>query len=389
MQLRNVIYYHNIIALGGTTTHALELIKKYYEKKDITLIYKYDDGNRIGEFRKYVRCIKLEPKEEIECETLFIDYEGHENLKQFKAKKYYQIIHAMYKTNKITPKTNDLFDKYICVSDIVKKEYQELTGLPDSKFIVSRNPLTINDNEKTQPIIIGSFTRLSWEKGKARMERLIQKLDLEHVNYLWLIFTNSLETFYSKNVIKLQPRNDIRNIIAMCDIVAQLSDCEGDCYAIKEAKAIMDKVLITPIESFFEMGCTKEQDIILDFDMKNIDQVVAKIKALKHKPRQSKFIPKEDRYNELLIDSISDYKGGKNMKFTVKALPKFENIVDSQIGKTRKAGEEWEVTEERKDILVSANLVTVIGQVPQAQAQEVKTETKPKKTVRKAVRKTK
>ena len=384
--MKNVIYYQNVLGLGGTTTYEIELCKKYCDIKDITLYYKEGDFYRINELKHYVHCVKWEG-EEVECDNFFTNYEFDQNvLDQFKAKKYYQVIHCQYKTNKVQPKLNDKFDLYICVSWIVLKEYKELTKLSDEKLIVSPNPLTIEDVDRKPPLIIGSFTRLSWEKGEDKMKRLIQELDRQKVNYLWFIYTNDVGNIRSENVIYHEPKQSIRNLIAMCDIVAQLSLCEGDCYTIKEAKAIMDKVLITPCPSFFEMGCDRQKDIVLEQDMSNIDEVVYRLKDLANKKqeRKSSFIPKQDRYNELLEDGISYYTRLKDMKFKVKALKKFEGITDSEVGRVRKEDEIWIVDGARKDLLEEKGLVEVVEEIKD---EVIENAIKPKKEVKKAVRK--
>lgn len=355
--MKNIFFCRYILGLGGTTTFLTELIKKYYKTKDITLYYVNGDQSRILELKKYIRCVKWNG-EIVECDNLFVNYD-HEGFENFKAKHYYQIIHAQYKTNKIYPKVNDLFEKYICVSEIVKKEYQELTGLPDDKFIVSPNPIFISEKEKKSPLIIGSFTRLSWEKGKNRIESLIKALDSYEVNYKWFIYADGSLSVTSKNVIYKSPEQNIRNVISMCDIVAQLSDCEGDCYTIKEAKCIIDKVLITPCPSFFEMGCSKDKDIILNYDLSNIHEVVEKLIELgKQKPAKlSNFKPKEDKYNELLLDGKSNYGGIKMVK-----IKTVVDYYDKEKKKTFIVGDINEVDIERAKVICNAGLAQMINE---------------------------
>lgn len=360
--MKNVIYYENVLSLGGTTTYEIELCKKYCETKDITLLYKNGSKERIAELENYVRCIKWNG-EEIECDNLFTNYD-HSGIEKIKAKKYYQVIHAQYITNKIKPKVEPIFDYYICVSKVVRKEFIELTNLPKNKVLVSYNPITIEDSERKPPLIIGSFTRLSWEKGKDKMQRLIQELDRQKVNYLWFIYTSDINAIKSNNVIYQKPISNVRNIMAMCDIVAQLSLCEGDCYTIKEAKSIMDKVLITPCPSFFEMGCDRNKDIVLEQDLSNIDEVISRLKEMadNKKPRQSKFIPKGDKYNKLLINGNNNYRELVNKKYRVKALKEFENVVDNQVGRKRKENEEFIVNGVRKETLLKHKLIEVLSE---------------------------
>lgn len=322
--MRNVIYYHNIIGLGGTTTYEYELIKKYHKKKDIVLFYKTGDKKQIAKLRELID-VREWNGEEVECDTFFTNYEfSNEVLNKFKAKKYYQVVHAMFKTNKVVPRTNEKFDKYICVSQTVLDEFKELTGLSDSKLMVSHNPLSVLEEETKPILLIGTFSRLSWEKGSKRMEKLISRLDKENIEYLWFVYTNDSLNIRSDNVFYHKPVMNPRRIMATMDIIAQLSDCEGDNYTTKESKMCNKdvKLLVTPIKTFYENKIIGEDDIVLDFDMSNIDEVIEKIKnvAASKQSRISEWKPLDDEYDSLFVDSKSKYKyvREKEMKIRIK-----------------------------------------------------------------------
>lgn len=60
----------------------------------------------------------------------------------------------------------------------------------------------------------------------------------------------------------------------------------------------------------------------------------------------------------------------------LKALQEFERIVDSTIGRTRKNGEIFEVSEERAKVLLNANLVEVVEEKIEKVEKVVKEEVK-------------
>lgn len=64
----------------------------------------------------------------------------------------------------------------------------------------------------------------------------------------------------------------------------------------------------------------------------------------------------------------------------VRAKQEFELMIDATIGRTRKLGEEWEVSEERAKVLLEHNLVTVVEEpeIRVAAPEEIE-EVKPKK----------
>lgn len=79
----------------------------------------------------------------------------------------------------------------------------------------------------------------------------------------------------------------------------------------------------------------------------------------------------------------------------VKALKKFESVVDSTVNRVRKAGEEFEVDAERVELLLKNNLVEVLDKAEpkkaKAEEPEIKTavieEPKVKKAVKKSTKK--
>lgn len=320
--MKNVFYYQNILRLGGTTTFVYELIKKYHNTKDITLYYNTGDTEQIKKLKKLCRVVQWNGEDEVECDVFLTNYDFNDKvLTKFKAKKYYQVIHAMYITNKVQPRLDKRFEKYICVSEIVRKEFQELTNLPNDKLLVSYNPLQIAKNEAKPRLLIGFFTRLSWEKGLEHIKSLIKALDKEKVNYLCFIYTNDACDIKSDNVfIHKALANDVRSIMATMDIVGQLSKCEGDNYTIKEAKKCNKdmKVLVTPLDCFYENNVIGQDDLVLQHDESNLNEIVNKIKALAE-AKQSKlndWLPPKDIYNDILEDGISDYEEEIEMKVT-------------------------------------------------------------------------
>lgn len=79
----------------------------------------------------------------------------------------------------------------------------------------------------------------------------------------------------------------------------------------------------------------------------------------------------------------------------VKALKKFESVVDSTINRVRKTGEEFEADAERVEVLLKNNLVEVLDKAEPKKAKveepEIKTavveEAKVKKAIKKSTKK--
>lgn len=322
--MKNIIYYEDVMHLGGTTTYEIELCKKYYKTKDITLYYKTGSSQQIARLKRYVRCVKWNG-EDVDCDVFITNYDFQSFINHVHFKFGIQVIHADFDVQrKFKPRLDDRFDIYLCVSELVRKKFQLVSGLPNEKLAVCHNPLTVEENELKPPLIIGSFTRLSEEKGGKRMKELIYKLDSSGINYIWYIFTNDDVNIKSENIVVKKPLiYNARNYMSMCDLVAQLSDCEGDNYTTKEAKSVGCKLILTPCESFEENGLL-DDCILLDFDLSNIDEVVGKIKnEYINKPsRKLSYVPLKDDYDKYLLDGKSGYEGENVM--VIKVLKDFD-----------------------------------------------------------------
>ena len=293
----NVLLCDGIGKIGGIETFFYELAKKYH-KLDIAIVYISADTNQLRRLSKYVRCIRLTKK--IKCKKCFMMY--NVGIDKIEADEYIQLIHANYKVQNMLPNTDKRISKYYGVSKWVEKDYEELLVQKGiiKEVEVCYNPIMIEKPKKVLRLI--SATRLTKEKGKDRMIILANELAKHSIPFIWLVFTNDFEKIDNPNVIYMNPRLDIRDYIADSDYLVQLSDTEGYPYSILESLCLSTPVIVTPIPSVIEMGANEENSYILPFNMKEIpiDNIYNKI------PRFT-FIPKKDKWDELLIHEESTY----------------------------------------------------------------------------------
>ena len=292
----NVFYVPHFNIIGGIETYIYELVKKYKDL-DITVVYSdiSSDRNQLNRIRKYARVIKL-GEEKIKCERLFIMYRC--NIDVFEADYIIQITHADYKAQKLIPNKDPRINEHYAVSKAVAKTYEEISGLETK---VCYNPLTIEKTKKVLLLISG--TRLTKEKGKARIEILANKLDEAGIPYLWLIFTNDKNAINNPNIVYMKPRLDIRNYIAIADYIVQLSDTEAWSYSVLESLCLSTPVIITPIPCFDEMGIKSGVNgYVLPFDMKEIP-----IEDIYNNIPKFTFKAPKDIYDKLLIHKKKTY----------------------------------------------------------------------------------
>lgn len=223
------------------------------------------------------------------------------------------------------------------------------------------------------------------------MIRLAEELDNHGIDYIWYVFTNSLDCIRKPNVIFMKNRLDVSRWIAESDYLIQLSDTEACSYAINEALYRNIPVICTKLPYLKEIGVEdKKNGYLMDFDCGNIEEIVENITNI---PR-FEFKPLKDRYNKILAKSKSHYKEERKMnekKVKVRALPTFEQegIVDADVKRPRTAGEIFETTMERYNILAGNNayglkFVELVEEPKEVETakKEVKTEKAVKKTTK-------
>lgn len=105
----------------------------------------------------------------------------------------------------------------------------------------------------------------------------------------------------------MKPTLDIRNYIADCDYLVQLSDTEGYPYSILESLCLGTPVITTPIPSIEEMNPI---GYTLPYDMKEIpiQDIYKKI------PKVKDYKPNEDIWEELLDHTKTTYNPNDKIK---------------------------------------------------------------------------
>jgi glycosyltransferase involved in cell wall biosynthesis len=347
--MKNVFYFWHINIIGGIETFFYEMVKKYSDDHDITIVYRTGDEEQIRRLKKYVR-VKKYNGETLECEKCFFNF-NLDIIDNVKAKEYIQILHGDYKAMGIKPNMHPKINKYISVSETVQKSFKEITGI-DSELIY--NPIEVEEPKKVLFLI--SATRLTYEKGKERIIKLASKLDNDNIPYLWLIFTDNTNEIVNPNVIYMKPRLDIIDYIKKADYLVQLSDAEGYCYSVVEALSVGTPVIVTDMPVMSEIGVNKDNGFILDFNLSNVDT-----KAIYEKEFNFKYEPPKSEWQKELIKSKSNYKEELKMKYLVEALNTYEErkIEDGVFKRILKAGEQFEVDKERLDVLLGDNTYKV------------------------------
>ena len=189
-----------------------------------------------------------------------------------------------------------------------------------------------------------SATRLTKEKGKNRMIKLMEKLDAADIPYIWTIFTDDTNVIKNPNVIYMKPRLDIINFINNADYLVQLSDNEGYCYSIVEALTCGTPVICTKCPVFKEIGLKdRENCFLLDFDMNNIP-----IEDIYNTYLDFTYEPKKDNWDKLLIPGKTTYNPNKKVKIKI-----IKAYYDTELQEDKKPQDIVETNMVRAELIVS------------------------------------
>lgn len=294
--MENVIYFKLVNSIGGVESWLYYLSKLY---NNFVFYYKEGNPEQIERLAKRIEVRKYNG-EIIECDNFFCNY-NPDILDNVKAKNYINMIHCDYKRVAFSPNTDERFNKNIAVSNLARDSFKEVSGRECETIY---NPLVI-DKPKVKKykdkLHLISATRLTKEKGLNRMIKLAQMLDKSGIDYEWVVYTNRKRQAIGNKVIYKEPKLDIIEDIAKADYLVQLSDCESYCYTVVEALNAGTKVIATDLPVYKELGLNKDNSIICNLDMTNID-----INDIKKDYEKFEYTPPKSKWNKYL-DNNGNY----------------------------------------------------------------------------------
>lgn len=340
-----VIYSSVINAFGGIETFIYSFCRRLEKYYDITVFYRDIDPTMLQKLENLVRC-ERQGGNHIVCDTLIMNKIADYIPENVTYKKSIQVLHAVYGTYDIKPKTDR--DFYFAVSDVVNDSYK--TIFPDVKTI--RNVTFI---EKTKdPLLLVSTTRLDTpEKGQTRMVKLANELKREQIPFLWIYFSNR-DIAGPKEFIRMPQSEDISGWIRKADYLVQLSDTEGMSYSILEAMECGTKLIVTPLPMLKEIGFEAGiHGCVVPFKMDNLD--LSKLKAHMHN-RDYKY----NHNNESIIKQWRAVLGNTTPKHDYKPSDAYKWIIvtseyyDIALKQNLKTGEIRKMSNQRAETVINA-----------------------------------
>lgn len=346
LNLKNVIYFPSVNAVGGIETFCYEMGLKYGKEYDITFLFREGDPAMLAKIAETCRVIRYRPGDEIECDVFIFGW-GYDILDHVRAKEYIQTFHADYINRHLNPCDDKRITKRFGVAENTTKGIVEHYGLDMQTMY---NPYTVKKPRKVLKLV--SATRLTPEKGFDRMVNLAARLDEAGIPFHWLVFTDKPREFPNKNVTVLPARLDVLDFIADADYLVQLSDTEGYSYSIVEALSVGTPVIVTDIPVAAEQGVVNgKTGFILPFDMIEVpvEQIYKGLKKFTYTPRES-------HYETVLVKGKAKYAEERKGTVTVQARMRYNDL---ELGRVVDKGEAIDVKPERADVLIAKGLAEI------------------------------
>ena len=348
----NILYANDLHAIGGVETYLYEMCKKYHNL-DICVCYKTADKNQVKRLKKLVPVYRIDNNTKLFCDVAVINYDLS-ILDQIVEGDVYQTIHGDYSNPHyqalgIPIPTDDRLKGYISITKYSQKSFERLTGI---KPMFSYNPLSVEKGEK--PLILMSALRLRPEKGTERMKLLINALNNAKINYLWYIFADEQWDVQDEHLVYIKPRLDLSYFMEQADYLVQLSDTECCSYSINEMLYRNKPVIVTPLPYLEEIGVKDGVNAyIMEFDCSNVDSIVKRILDIP----KFEFKKLEDNYENIFKKSKSTYVPKEDRRYLVRATKQWmiDSLVDSDLGFMPQEGYEYEIDEDRLDVLTGNN----------------------------------
>lgn len=309
----NIFYVYSFNAIGGVESWIYYLVKKYAKDHNILVVYSDSKSSKeqISRISKYATIIKDNGNIKYKCKNVYYCY-WQNILDRVEADEYIYVCHADVRKCKEELRYGFVpyrkTTKMLSVSNLAKDSLKETYGY-DS--VVCHNPVEIE--EKDEPLLLISATRLTVEKGYKNMQKLGRMLDNSGIPYLWVVFSNRIKEKPAKKMVFLDPELDISSYIKKADYLVQLSKWESDGLSPKEAMKLGTKVIVSDIPAFHEAGIVEGKNGYYFSDNIDLKEIY------KNKDRKIEYNPPKDEWNEHLYKS----KPIKNIKYKVKAIMNF------------------------------------------------------------------
>ena len=344
-----VIFCASMQKIGGIETWLYYWCQQMYKLYDIMVVFSENmDGRQIGRLSEIVQVMKLNNRL-IECDTLINTRITDKIPKEIKAKKIIQMVHGCYSALfccDIQPER----DEVVFVSQVAADSYD----LKDYKVIHNFT----YPQEPNKCLFLITASRFTREKGGDRMVKLANAMRRAGIEFIWFVFSHQ-DTKLVDGMIKLPETMNVKDYIAKCDYLVQLSDSEGFGYSIVEALEMGIPVITTPIDVLKELKFVEGRDgYYVPFDMEDVrpERFLDVPECAVYLGDTNKHIKKQ--WQQLLGDSkpTGEYlKQGNMVKLEI-----IENYTDLELNRELRIGEIVEMRRARAKLIIGCGKGVIV-----------------------------
>lgn len=357
-QKKIILWQSYLCPIGGVETFIYNWSIQLREYYDILILCQAGDGKQLARLREYVDCEVIDKEKTYYADILIRNSVWGKLPQNIKAPRIIEMKHANYKFLYETSQFKDQYIKdpriheHLACGEFVAKMYEEVEHI---KIPFIRNILAPKkDTEKIYRFITCSRIE-DPQKGWKRMQQMCEMLRKAHMKYEWIVFSKQPpDTQIPREVHFYEPQFDTFDYVSDADYSVLLSDSEGLPLQILESLQYQTPCIVTDVGGCTELIKDGVNGYVVPLDM-NFD--INRIKD----------IPKLKPYKGTTAKDWCDYLGGavymkKETKkkepaqgLKVKIIP-ICDYYDTQENRNITAGKIYEVTEERANQIIKADL---------------------------------
>lgn len=304
IKVKNLIYVGDGCngLFNGYVSWLKNIGRCFSKKYKITVLYDAIHPTTLKSFNEFFTCFQYNPGINYINESYSAPYTNYFYPKNIiNLGESYMFIHGCMSDydNSMRFKDN-MYSHYVGVSKVASDK--AVGYFPTDNIETVWNPFKIDEKLIKPHLVLCSAHRTADVKRPERVEKMAKMLDELDIPYTWNLFTDVNENTNKGGLIIRSRVPNPLPYISDADYFVLLSDSEAMPYSVLEALSLNTKVIVTPLDAFFELGVRDgENGIVIPkefFDAGNEEKLKkVLLKAYKEKDKVINYKFDESLYN--------------------------------------------------------------------------------------------
>ena len=298
IRIKNLIYVAGGCngIFNGYVSWLKNLGRCFSKKYKITILYDEIHPTTLKLFSEFFDCIQYNPGINYINESYTAPYTNYFYPKNIiNLGESYMFIHGcMSDYDNSMRFKDDLYSHYVGVSKVASKK--AVGYFPTDNIETIWNPFKIDEKMVKPHLMLCSAHRTAKVKKPERVEKMAKMLDELGIPYTWNLFTDVNENTNKGGLVIRSRVSNPLPYINDADYFVLLSESEAMPYSVLEALSLNTKVIVTPLEAFFELGVKDGENGIVvpheffdDGNEKKLKEILIKAYLEKDKKINYKF----------------------------------------------------------------------------------------------------